>query len=57
MIGNYQLGKILRFEISGGISTGRTYRLVDRDQNLHNYNSKASPYLNFGIVFVPPKKD
>nr|WP_256367564.1 DUF6268 family outer membrane beta-barrel protein [Lentimicrobium sp. S6] len=57
MIGNYQLTKILRFEISGGISTGRTYRLVDQNQNLHNFDSKAAPYLNLGIVLVPPKKD
>lgn len=53
---NYRLTKLLRLEAHGGVSAGRIYRLIDSDNNVLDFDSKASPYFSLGIALVSPKK-
>lgn len=53
---NYQITKMFRIEVFGGISTNRKYNFVDVNDNTLEFDSKASPFFSVGIVLVSPKR-
>ena len=57
LLAHYKLTKIFRLEANGGMSTGRIYRLIDGDNNVMDFGSKASPFLSIGIVLVSPRAE
>lgn len=53
---DYNLTKFLRFEVCGGASVRRQYYLMDKSNNTHEFNLKETPFIQFGVTIVPPKK-
>lgn len=51
---NYQLTKLIQFEVYGGTSVRRRYELLDDIDNTHLYDLKNLPFVQFGIAIVPP---
>ena len=51
----YKPKKIFTIEVSGGISTNRTYRLVDIEDNTYNNTASTEAFFNIGLVIKPPK--
>lgn len=49
----YKPKKIFSIELSGGLSTNRTFRLVDINNNTYNNNASTEAFFNIGIVVKP----
>lgn len=56
VLADYQLTKILRLEVFGGLSAGRNYKLIDADDTAYDFDSEPAPFFSVGIVLVPPKR-
>ena len=53
---NYDITKFLRFEVYGGASIRRQYELFDTSNRTHKFELNETPFIQFGITLVPPKK-
>lgn len=51
----YKPKKIFSIEVSGGISTNRTFKLVDINNNSYNNSSSTEAFFNIGLVIKPFK--
>ena len=49
----YKPKKIFTIEVSGGISTNRTFRLVDFNNNTYNNTASTEAFFNIGLVIKP----
>lgn len=49
----YKPKKIFSIEVSGGISTNRTFRLVDFNNNTYNNTASTEAFFNIGLVIKP----
>ena len=49
----YKPKKIFTIEISGGISTNRTFRLVDIEDNTYYNTASTEAFFNIGLVIKP----
>lgn len=56
-LATYKPRKFMRFELHTGISTGRTYNLIDDNLNVTDFSSKAEPFVTIGFSIVLPQKD
>jgi hypothetical protein len=54
---NYQLTKSILFELCGGISAARKYKLVNVNNVTYKYNSEKGGFFNIGLILTPPFKD
>ena len=53
---NYDITKFLHFQVYGGASIRRQYELIDVSQKTHKFDLTESPFIQFGISVLPPKK-
>ena len=51
----YQITKLVQFEIYVGTSTRRRYNLLDSSGKTYQFDLNESPFLNFGLTVVLPK--
>ncbi|MDG1237656.1 MAG: hypothetical protein P8N69_01955, partial [Flavobacteriales bacterium] len=49
----YKPKKIFTIEVSSGISTNRTFRLVDFNNNTYNNTASTEAFFNIGLVIKP----
>ena len=49
----YKPKKIFSIELSGGISTNRTFSLVDINNNTYNNTASTEAFFNIGLVIKP----
>ena len=47
----------IKILLSGGVSAGRRFELIDADENIIDRTPEPTPYLRMGVSFSPKKKD
>ena len=52
---DYKPNKIFTIEFAGGISTNRTFRLVDIEDNTYNNSTSSGAFFNIGLVIKPSR--
>lgn len=54
-LAHFKFSSNLRLEAYGGICAWRIYKLIDIDNNVHDFDSEMSPFFSVGFVMVPPR--
>jgi len=53
---NYNLTKLMEFEIFGGVSLRRKYTFLDTYEKLYEFNLKNTPFVQASINLVPARR-
>jgi hypothetical protein len=52
---NYNITKFVRFELYGGYSTMGKYNLIDKSDNLYEFDMTGGSFIQFGIGIATPQ--